>query len=126
MTGGGALMMAIEIRQPGPPDALQPAHVPVPVPGQGEVLIRIAAAGVNRPDLLQRKGMYPPPPGVTDIPGLEVAGEVVHAGSGVTDPGIGARVCALVSGGGYAEYVSAPAVQCLPVPAALSMEEAAA
>ena len=119
-------MTAIEIGTPGPPESLRPVSRPVPQPGPHEVLIRVAAAGVNRPDVLQRKGAYPPPPGVTDIPGLEVAGEVMRAGSGVTDPGVGARVCALVSGGGYAEYVTAPAVQCLPVPAALSMEEAAA
>src|SRR6185437_4027268 len=78
-----------------------------------------------RPDVLQRKGLYPPPAGATDIPGLEVAGEVVRVGSGVTEPAVGERVCALVAGGGYAEYVAAPAVQCLPVPSTLSMEEAA-
>lgn len=119
-------MTAIEIGTPGPPEALRPASRPVPQPGAGEVLIRVAAAGVNRPDVLQRRGMYPPPAGVTDIPGLEVAGEVARAGTGVTDLAIGARVCALVAGGGYAEYVTAPAVQCLPIPAGLSMEEAAA
>jgi putative PIG3 family NAD(P)H quinone oxidoreductase len=89
------------------------------------VLIQVAAAGLNRPDVLQRQGVYPPPPGVTDIPGLEVAGEVVRLGEGVHEPGLGAKVCALVAGGGYAQYVSAPAVQCLPVPASLSLEEAA-
>jgi putative PIG3 family NAD(P)H quinone oxidoreductase len=120
-----ATMTAIEIGTPGPPEALRPASRPVPEPGPQEVLIRVAAAGVNRPDVLQRKGVYPPPAGVTDIPGLEVAGEVVRAGSGVTEPAVGARVCALVAGGGYAEYVAAPVAQCLPVPAALSMEEAA-
>jgi NADPH2:quinone reductase len=119
-------MTAVEIGTPGPPQSLRPASRPVPQPGAHEVLIRVAAAGVNRPDVLQRRGTYPPPPGVTDIPGLEVAGEVVRAGGGVTDPCVGSRVCALVAGGGYAEYVTAPAVQCLPVPAALSMEEAAA
>jgi NADPH:quinone reductase len=118
-------MTAIEIGTPGPPEGLRPVSRPVPQPGAREVLIRVAAAGVNRPDLLQRQGVYPPPPGVTDIPGLEVAGEVVRAGTGVADLTVGARVCALVAGGGYAEYVSAPAVQCLPVPGALSMEEAA-
>jgi putative PIG3 family NAD(P)H quinone oxidoreductase len=118
-------MTAIEIGTPGPPEGLRPVSRPVPQPGPREVLIRVAAAGVNRPDLLQRQGVYPPPPGVTDIPGLEVAGEVVSAGTGVADLAVGARVCALVAGGGYAEYVSAPAVQCLPVPGALSMEEAA-
>ena len=98
----------------------------MPEPKAGEVLIRVAAAGVNRPDILQRKGLYPPPPGVVaDIPGLEVAGEVVQLGAGVTEPPVGATVCALVAGGGYAQYVAAPAVQCLPVPAPLSIEEAA-
>ena len=121
-----AVMSAIEIGTPGPPEALRPVSRPVPEPGAREVLIRVAAAGVNRPDVLQRKGVYPPPPGVTDIPGLELAGEVVRVGTDVTDPPVGARVCALVAGGGYAEYVAAPAVQCLPVPGTLSMEEAAA
>ncbi|MGH8298699.1 MAG: NAD(P)H-quinone oxidoreductase [Steroidobacteraceae bacterium] len=119
-------MTAIEIHTPGPPEVLRPASRPVPQPGPQEVLIRVAAAGVNRPDVLQRRGMYPPPPGVTDIPGLEVAGEVVRVATGVTEPAPGARVCALVAGGGYAEYVAAPAAQCLPVPVTLSMEEAAA
>jgi len=118
-------MTAIEVGTLGPPEGLRPVSRPVPEPGPGEVLIRVEAAGVNRPDVLQRRGLYPPPQGVTDIPGLEVAGEVVRAGTGVTDPVVGARVCALVAGGGYAEYVTAPAAQCLPVPGALSMEEAA-
>jgi len=118
-------MTAIEIREPGPPQVLRAVQRPVPEPGAGEVLIRVAAAGVNRPDVLQRKGAYPPPPGVTDIPGLEVAGEVVRLGEGVREPALGARVCALVAGGGYAQYVSAPAVQCLPAPPSLSLEEAA-
>ncbi|HEV7138607.1 MAG TPA: NAD(P)H-quinone oxidoreductase [Steroidobacteraceae bacterium] len=121
-----AIMTAIEIGTPGPPEGLRPASRPVPEPAAGEVLIRVAAAGVNRPDVLQRRGVYPPPKGVTDIPGLEVAGEVVRAGAGVTDPPVGARVCALVAGGGYAEYVAVPAVQCLSAPATLSIEEAAA
>jgi putative PIG3 family NAD(P)H quinone oxidoreductase len=121
-----ATMTAIEIAAPGPPEALRPSSRPVPEPGAGEVLIKAAAAGVNRPDVLQRKGMYPPPPGVTDIPGLELAGEVVRVGAGVSAPAMGDRVCALVSGGGYAEYVAVPAVQCLPVPGTLSLEEAAA
>lgn len=120
-----AAMTAIEVDTPGPPESLKPVSRPVPEPGPGEVLIRVAAAGVNRPDVLQRKGMYPPPPGVTEIPGLEVAGEVVRTGTGVTQPAVGVRVCALVAGGGYAEYVAAPFVQCLPVPGALSLEEAA-
>ena len=119
-------MTAIEIREPGPPQALRAAERPVHEPGRGEVLIRVAAAGVNRPDVLQRKGVYPPPPGITDIPGLEVAGEVVRLGEGVTEPALGARVCALIAGGGYAQYAVAPAVQCLPVPPPLSLEEAAA
>jgi NADPH2:quinone reductase len=118
-------MTAIEIREPGPPQVLRAVQRPVPEPGAAEVLIRVAAAGVNRPDVLQRKGAYPPPPGVTDIPGLEVAGEVVRLGEGVREPALGARVCALVAGGGYAQYVSAPAVQCLPAPPSLSLEEAA-
>jgi len=118
-------MTAVEIREPGPPQVLRAVERPVPQPGPGEVLIQVAAAGVNRPDVLQRKGIYPPPPGITDIPGLEVAGEVVRLGEGVRDPALGARVCALVAGGGYAQYVSAPAVQCLPAPAALSLEQAA-
>lgn len=120
-----ARMTAIEIGTPGPPEALRPVSRPVPQPGPQEVLIRVAAAGINRPDVLQRKGAYPPPAGVTDIPGLEVAGEVVRIGGGVTQPAVGTRVCALVAGGGYAEYVAAPTVQCLPVPSGLSMEEAA-
>ncbi|HTL91918.1 MAG TPA: NAD(P)H-quinone oxidoreductase [Steroidobacteraceae bacterium] len=118
-------MTAVEIREPGPPQALRAAQRPVPQPAPGEVLIQVAAAGVNRPDVLQRKGAYPPPPGVTDIPGLEVAGEVVRRGEGVYEPAIGAKVCALVAGGGYAQYVSAPAVQCLPVPSSLTLEQAA-
>jgi len=118
-------MTAVEIREPGPPQVLRAVERPVPPVGPGEVLIQVAAAGVNRPDVMQRKGIYPPPPGITDIPGLEVAGEVVLLGEGVREPAVGARVCALVAGGGYAQYVSAPAVQCLPVPASLSLEQAA-
>lgn len=119
-------MTAIEIREPGPPQVLRPVQRPVPQPGAGEVLIRVAAAGVNRPDVLQRKGAYAPPPGASDIPGLELAGEVVAVGADVRDPAVGARVCALVSGGGYAQYASVPALQCLPIPGHLSLEEAAA
>jgi len=119
-------MTAIEIREPGPPQVLRAVQRDVPAPGPGEVLIHVKAAGINRPDVLQRKGVYPPPPGITDIPGLEVAGEVVSVGPGVHEPAQGAKVCALVAGGGYAQYVAAPAVQCLPVPASLSFEEAAA
>src|SRR5262249_55201448 len=119
-------MTAIEIREPGPPQVLRAARRPVPQPKAGEVLIKVAAAGVNRPDVLQRKGVYPPPPGASDIPGLEVAGVVVAAADGVSDPAVGARVCALLAGGGYAEYATAPAVQCLPAPSQLTLEEAAA
>jgi NADPH:quinone reductase len=119
-------MTAIEIREPGPPQALRAAQRPVPQPGAGEVLIQVAAAGVNRPDVLQRKGHYPPPPGVTDIPGLEVAGRVVAAGPGVRDPAVGSEVCALIAGGGYAQYAVAPAPQCLPLPPRVTVEEAAA
>jgi NADPH2:quinone reductase len=119
-------MTAIEIREPGPPQVLRAVPRPVPQPQAGEVLIRVAAAGVNRPDILQRKGLYPPPPGASDIPGLEVAGEVIATGPDVRDPPVGARVCALVAGGGYAQYSVAPAVQCLPVPGPLTLEEAAA
>ena len=118
-------MTAVEIREPGPPQVLRAVERPVPEPAPFEVLIQVAAAGVNRPDVLQRKGVYPPPPGVTDIPGLEVAGEVVRLGEGVYEPALGTRVCALVAGGGYAQYVIAPAVQCLPVPASLTLEQAA-
>jgi NADPH:quinone reductase len=118
-------MTAVEIREPGPPQALRAVQRPVPEPAPFEVLIQVAAAGVNRPDVLQRKGVYPPPTGVTDIPGLEVAGEVVRQGEGVHEPALGAKVCALVAGGGYAEYVIAPTVQCLPVPPSLTLEQAA-
>jgi putative PIG3 family NAD(P)H quinone oxidoreductase len=119
-------MTAIEIREPGGPEVLGPASRPLPQAGAGEVLIKVAAAGVNRPDCLQRQGSYPPPKGASDIPGLEIAGEVVALGDGVTDLKVGDRVCALVTGGGYAEYCAAPAVQCLPVPKGYSMAQAAA
>ena len=118
-------MTAIEITAPGGPEALQPAERPVPQPGQGEILIEVHAAGINRPDVLQRMGKYEPPPGASDIPGLEVSGIVAALGEGVTDIKIGDKVCALLAGGGYAEYVTAPAAQVLPVPAGLSMVEAA-
>ncbi len=119
-------MIAIEIAEPGGPEVLRPAERPRPVPGAGEVLIRVAAAGVNRPDVLQRRGLYPPPPGAPDIPGLEVAGEIVETGSGAAPWHVGDRVTALLAGGGYARYALAPAPQCLPVPAGFSMPEAAA
>ena len=116
-------MRAIEIRQPGPPEGLAETERPVPVPQAGEVLIKVSAAGVNRPDVLQRQGKYPPPPGASDLPGLEVAGQVVGAGTGRWKAGD--QVCALLTGGGYAEYAAVPAEQCLPVPKGLSMVEAA-
>jgi NADPH:quinone reductase len=119
-----ATMTAIDIVRPGGPDMLVPVQRPMPTPGAGEVLVRVHAAGVNRPDILQRQGGYAPPPGASDIPGLEIAGEVVAAGSGVAWPGPGERVMALVAGGGYAEYCVAPAPQCLPIPPNLSMTEA--
>ena len=118
-------MTAIEISRPGPPNVLQPATRDVPKLRPGEVLIQMHAAGVNRPDVLQRMGFYPPPPGTTDIPGLEVAGEIVQVAPDVDASHIGEKVCALVAGGGYAAYVAAPLVQCLPIPASFSMEEAA-
>jgi NADPH:quinone reductase len=114
------------ISRPGPPDVLVPARRPVAQPAAGEVLVRVAAAGVNRPDVMQRLGQYPPPPGASDIPGLEVAGEIVAVGADVGAWRVGDRVCALVTGGGYAEYCPAPAVQCLPVPKGLGFVEAAA
>jgi NADPH2:quinone reductase len=122
---------AVEISAPGGPEALRAVQRPMPTPKEDEVLIKVAAAGVNRPDVMQREGKYPPPPGASDIPGLEVAGEIVGLGPGVTagsggtlEPG--ARVCALLSGGGYASYAVAPAALCLPVPRGLSLIEAAA
>ncbi len=120
------LMRAIDPEAPGGPNVLIPVERPVPQPGPGEVLIRVVAAGVNRPDVAQRHGAYPPPPGAPSILGLEVAGEVVAAGEGGGGELIGQSVCALVAGGGYAEYCVAPAGQCLPVPPTLSMIEAAA
>ncbi|WP_044559250.1 NAD(P)H-quinone oxidoreductase [Azospirillum sp. B4] len=119
-------MRAIAITQPGGPEVLQPIERPTPQPGPGEVLIRVAAAGVNRPDCLQRAGHYPPPPGASDLPGLEVAGTVAAVGEGVAGWAVGDAVCALVNGGGYADHAVAPAGQCLPVPAGFSMVEAAA
>ncbi len=121
-----ATMTAIEISQPGGADVLKPTTRPTPTPGDGEVLIAVEAAGINRPDLLQREGNYPPPPGASDIPGLEVAGRIVALGAGVEDWALGDRVCALLAGGGYAEFATAPAVQCLPIPGDLSMIEAGA
>lgn len=119
-------MMAIEISKPGPPEVLKPATRPCPAPGPGEVLVRVAAAGVNSPDLKQRAGSYPPPPGATDLPGLEVAGTVVECAAGIDAWKVGDSVCALTNGGGYAEYCVVPAGQCLPVPRGLDMVPAAA
>ena len=119
-------MIAIEIRQPGEPDVLTAVERPRPSIGPEDVLIKVAAAGVNRPDVMQRQGRYPPPPGASDIPGLEVSGAIEEAGSNVHDLRIGDRVCALVSGGGYAEYCAAPAPQCLPIPRGVDLIHAAA
>jgi putative PIG3 family NAD(P)H quinone oxidoreductase len=119
-------MIAIEIREPGGPEVLTPVERPVPTPDEGELLIRVAAAGVNRPDLLQRQGRYPPPPGVTDIPGLELSGTVAAVGGDVSGWRAGDTLCALVAGGGYAEYCVAPAPQCLPLPRGLDFIHAAA
>ena len=118
-------MTAIEIAEPGEPDVLHPVKRPLPEPGEGQVLIKVAAAGINRPDVLQRRGGYPPPPGAPDIPGLEIAGEVVACGPVVRQLSLGDHVCALVSGGGYAEYCVAPEAQCLPFPDSLTAVEAA-
>ena len=115
-------MRVAEIVKPGPPEGLQTTTRPVPTPAPGEVLIKVVAAGVNRPDVAQRRGVYPPPPGASDIPGLEVAGSIVALGEGVTGWRTGDQVCALVAGGGYAEYCSAPAAQCLPIPRGLSLK----
>jgi putative PIG3 family NAD(P)H quinone oxidoreductase len=119
-------MIAIDPAGPGGPEVLQPVERPVPEPGADEVLIRVAAAGVNRPDVMQRLGFYPPPPGAPSIPGLEVAGTIVDTGPGAAREMCGSAVCALVPGGGYAEYAVAHADICLPVPAGFSMIEAAA
>ena len=119
-------MTAIEIASPGGPEQLKPTRRPVPVPGSDDVLIRVAAAGVNRPDVMQRQGRYPPPKGASDLPGLEVAGEIAAVGSDVSSFKVGDKVTALLPGGGYAEFAVASAPLCLPVPAGLSMVEAAA
>jgi putative PIG3 family NAD(P)H quinone oxidoreductase len=119
-------MIAIEITHPGGPEVLAPVERPTPSIGPDDVLVKVSAAGVNRPDVLQRQGRYPPPPGVTDIPGLEVAGTIEAVGSSVTSWHTGDRVCALVSGGGYAEYCAVPAPQCLPAPRGMDVTHAAA
>ncbi len=119
-------MTCIEITEPGGPEVLKPTTRPVPEPGPGEVLLRVAAAGINGPDIYQRRGFYPAPPGVTDIPGLEVSGTVVATGNEVDQWREGDQVCALTAGGGYAEYCVAPAPQCLPIPKGLDLVQAAA
>jgi NADPH2:quinone reductase len=121
-----ASMMCVEIKKPGGPEALVPTIRPVPQPKPGELLIKVAATGVNRPDLAQRAGSYPPPPGASDLPGLEAAGTVAALGDGVTDWKVGDPVCALTPGGSYAEYCTAPAPQCLPPPNGFDMLQAAA
>lgn len=126
MTSIPLQMTAIAIRAPGGPEVLTPEPRPVPTPGAGEILVKVAAAGVNRPDVMQRMGQYPPPPGAPDIPGLEIAGEVVACGAGVTRWKEGDKVMALVVGGGYAEYCLAHESHALPVPSGLSLIEAAA
>lgn len=119
------MMRAVEITKPGGPEVLQLTERPVPEPGPGQVVIKVAWAGVNRPDALQRAGLYAPPPSASDLPGLEAAGEIVALGSGVTDVVVGDLVCALLPGGGYAEYVATPAAHCLPVPEGMGLKEAA-
>lgn len=119
-------MTAMAISEPGGPEVLQPVSLAVPEPEAGEVLIKVAAAGVNRPDVVQRMGLYPAPPGASPLPGLEVSGTVVALGAGVEPEWLGRAVCALTNGGGYAEYCVAPATLCLDIPESLSMEEAAA
>jgi NADPH:quinone reductase len=126
MTSIPAIMTAIGIRSPGGPEMLVPQERPVPRPGEGEILVKVAAAGVNRPDVAQRKGQYPPPPGVTDIPGLEIAGAVAACGTGVKRWSPGDQISALVSGGGYAQYCVAHEIHALPIPADLTAVEAAA
>jgi NADPH:quinone reductase len=118
-------MRAIEITKPGGPEVLQPVERPIPQPAHGQVVIKVAYAGVNRPDALQRAGMYAPPPTASDLPGLEASGEISAIGEGVSGLSIGDKVCALLPGGGYAEYVATPAAHCLPVPKGMGMKEAA-
>jgi len=118
-------MQVVEITRPGGPEVLKPATRPVPQPRAGEVLIQVAAAGVNRPDCLQRAGAYAPPPGASDLPGLEVAGALVRVGEGASEWKVGDRVCALAPGGGYAQYCVTPAAHCLPLPRGLDLIQAA-
>lgn len=119
------MMRAIEISEPGGPDVLRECDRPIPAPAHGQVVLKVAYAGVNRPDALQRAGKYAPPPTASDLPGLEASGVVVAIGPGVSGLALGDAVCALLPGGGYAEYVATPAAHCLPVPAGLSMKQAA-
>ncbi|WP_170516702.1 NAD(P)H-quinone oxidoreductase [Ruegeria atlantica] len=118
-------MRAVEITKPGGPEVLQLTDRPVPEPQAGQVILKVAYAGVNRPDALQRAGAYDPPPGASDLPGLEASGEVAAIGAGVDGLSVGDKVCALLPGGGYAEYVATPAAHCLPVPTGMAMKEAA-
>ena len=118
-------MQAVEITEAGGPEVLKPTTRPIPEPRPGEVVIRVAWAGVNRPDALQRAGLYAPPPTASDLPGLEASGEIVALGEGVTNWEMGDKVCALLPGGGYAEYVATPAAHCLPIPAGMALREAA-
>ena len=119
------MMRAVEISTPGGPDVLQLTDRPIPEPGHGQVVVKVAYAGVNRPDALQRAGAYAPPPGASDLPGLEASGEVVAVGAGVSEFAVGDLVCGLLPGGGYAEYVATPAAHCLPVPKGLDLKQAA-
>ncbi|MGY3620666.1 NAD(P)H-quinone oxidoreductase [Bradyrhizobium sp. USDA 10063] len=121
-----AQMTVIGISKPGGPEVLLPENRPVPVPGQGEILVKVKAAGVNRPDVAQRSGSYPPPPGASDLPGLEISGEVVAVGPGATRHKVGDTVMSLVAGGGYAQYCIAQDAQAMAVPPSLSIEEAGA
>jgi len=119
------MMRAVEITEPGGPDVLKLCERPVPAPKAGQVILKVAYAGVNRPDALQRSGSYAPPPTASDLPGLEASGEIVALGEGVSGLSVGDKVCALLPGGGYAEYVATPAAHCLPVPDGMGMKEAA-
>lgn len=119
-------MRVVEITRPGGPEVLEIVERPIPTPGPGEVLIAVHAASVNRPDVQQRRGLYPPPPGTTDIPGLDAAGYIAAIGEGVETFAVGDAVCALTNGGAYADYVVVPALQCMPIPQGLSLVEAAA
>ena len=119
-------MNVVEIAAPGGPEQLKPAVRPIPQPGEGEVLVRVEAAGVNRPDVMQRQGRYPPPPGASDLPGMEVAGEIVALGPNVSGLAVGDKITSLLPGGGYANYAVAAAPLCMPIPAGLGMVEAAA